>query len=129
MTEGLLVSIVDDDPSVCEGLTDLMNSMGFDASAYRSAEEFLQSDSVGTTACLISDVQMSGIGGFELYDRLVKSGRKLPTILITAFPKDSDRTRAMKLGVRCYLAKPFSEADLLDCIRRATGAKDLGKTP
>jgi len=123
MTEDLMISIVDDDPSVCEGLIDLMNSIGFGATAYRSANAFLQSESASTAACLISDVQMPGIGGFELHDRLVKSGRKLPTILITAYPKDSDRARAMRLGIHCYLAKPFNETDLLDCIRLATGTK------
>jgi FixJ family two-component response regulator len=127
MADGLVISIVDDDPSVCEGLIDLMNSMGFQAEAYRSADEFLGSDRVATTACLISDVQMPGMGGFELHDRLLKDGTPIPTILITAFPKDADRARARRSGVRCYLSKPFSENDLLACLRASIAAQGPGK--
>jgi FixJ family two-component response regulator len=127
MAEGLLVSIVDDDPSVCEGLLDLMSSMGLQAEAYQSVDQFLGSDRVDTTTWLIADVQMPGMGGFELYDRLLKAGRRIPTILITAFPKEADRARAGRIGVRCYLSKPFSEQDLLACIRHPfEGGNDGG---
>lgn len=118
LTQGLVVSIVDDDPSVCEGLQDLLNSLGVMAETFQGADAFLQSDRLDQTACLIADVQMPGMTELELYDHLVKSGRKVPTILITAFPKDADRAYAMQSGVQCYLLKPFSEQDLLACVER-----------
>jgi FixJ family two-component response regulator len=117
MPEGLVVSIVDDDPSVCEGLQDLLNSMGVAAETFSRADDFLQSGRLDSTSCLIADVQMPGMTGLELYDHLIKSGRTVPTILITAFPKDADRAQAKRTGVCCYLAKPFSETDLLSCIQ------------
>jgi FixJ family two-component response regulator len=120
-----LVSIVDDDPSVCEGLLDLLGSMGFGAEAFPRADEFLKSGRLDETACLIADVQMPGMSGFDLHDHLVRSGKAIPTILITAFPKDADRGRALRNGVNCYLAKPFNETDLLTCIK--SGLKPRGK--
>jgi FixJ family two-component response regulator len=119
LPQGFLVSIVDDDLSVCEGLQDLLNSLGLVAQAFQRADAFLQSDERGRTACLIADVQMPGMSGLELHDHLVKSGRAVPTILITAFPKSADRLHARRNGVRCYLTKPFSEQDLIACIQAA----------
>jgi FixJ family two-component response regulator len=126
MPKGLVVSIVDDDASVCEGLQDLLNSMGLRAATFRSAEAFLKSDRLDATSCLIADVQMPGMSGIELYDHLVRSGRPVPTILITAFPRDADRTQVKRAGVCCYLSKPFSETDLLACIRLTLGAPSAG---
>jgi CheY-like chemotaxis protein len=62
---------------------------------------------------------MPGMTGLELHDHLVQSGNLIPTILVTAFPNDRDRTRAMNTGVACYLTKPFNEDELLGCIQRA----------
>jgi FixJ family two-component response regulator len=127
LPEGLVVSIVDDDVSVCEGLQDLLSSLGLMAETFPGADAFLQSDRLDQTACLIADVQMPGMTGLELYDHLVKSGRNVPTILITAFPKDADRAHAMQTGVQCYLPKPFSEHDLLACVERTLVTRsDLG---
>jgi len=114
-----VISIIDDDPSVREGTMDLLNSMGFSVEAFERASDFLDSDRLGSTACLIADVQMPGMTGLELYDRLVASGNAIPTILITAFPNSRDRTRAQRAGVRCYLTKPFDDNELLTCIREA----------
>jgi FixJ family two-component response regulator len=125
--KGLVVSIVDDDPSVCEGLQDLLNSMGLVAETFRGADEFLKSDRLETTSCLIADVQMPGMTGLELHDHLIKSGRSVATILITAFPKDADKALAMRTGVYCYLPKPFSETDLLSCIRSTFASPEAGK--
>jgi FixJ family two-component response regulator len=125
MPKELVVSIVDDDPSVSEGLMDLLSSMGFVAETFRRADEFLQSGRVDSTSCLIADVQMPGMSGIELHDQLVKSGKTVPTILITAFPKEADRARVTRTGVRCYLSKPFSEQELLICIRSALGSDGL----
>jgi len=114
-----VISIIDDDPSVREGTMDLLNAMGFAAEAFERANDFLSSDRLHSTSCLIADVQMPGMTGMELHDRLVGSGNLIPTILITAFPNDRDRTRALKSGVRCYLTKPFDESELLACIQEA----------
>jgi FixJ family two-component response regulator len=121
-----MVSIVDDDPSVCEGLMDLLSSMGFAAEAFPRADEFLKSDRPDKTSCLIADVQMPGMSGLELHDHLVRSGKIIPTILITAFPKDADRGRALRTGVKCYLTKPFSDSDLLTCIQSGLGSSGAG---
>jgi FixJ family two-component response regulator len=121
-----MVSIVDDDPSVCEGLLDLLSSMGFQAEAFPGADDFLKSDRADRTSCLIADVQMPGMSGLDLHDHLVRAGKKVPTILITAFPKDADRGRALRTGVACYLAKPFSEDDLVTCIQSALRPRGAG---
>ena len=121
-----MVSIVDDDSSVCEGLVDLLSSMGFAAEAFHRADEFLKSDRSDKTSCLIADVHMPGMSGLDLHDHLVRSGRIIPTILITAFPKDADRGRARRTGVNCYLTKPFSESDLLACIQSGLERRGSG---
>jgi FixJ family two-component response regulator len=114
-----VISIVDDDQSVREGTMDLLNSIGFAAEAFERANDFLNSNRLNSTSCLIADVQMPGMTGLELHNRLVGSGNVIPTILITAFPNDRDRVRALQNGVRWYLTKPFSENELLACIREA----------
>jgi len=119
MAMNRVISVVDDDSSVREGILDLLNSMGFIAVAFERAEEFLQFDSLYGTRCLIADVQLPGMSGLELYERLVVSGRDIPTIMITAFPDDRDRARALAAGVICYLTKPFSEKELIACIGSA----------
>ena len=113
------VSIVDDDPSVREGILDLLSSLDFITEAFTRAEDFLKSSRLQTTFCLIADVQMPGMTGLELYNRLVSSGTAIPTILITAFPNEADRARALRDGVFCYLTKPVNEVELLACIRSA----------
>jgi FixJ family two-component response regulator len=114
-----VIAIVDDDESAREGTADLIKSLGFIANAFPHAEGFLQSNSRRSTACLITDVRMPGMTGLELHERLVGSGNVIPTILVTAFPNDRDRTQAMRSGVTCYLTKPFSEDELLGCIHAA----------
>ena len=114
-----VISIVDDDPSVREATVDLLDSMGFIAEPFERADDFLKSNRLHSTSCLISDVRMPGMTGLELHNRLVESGNVIPTILITAFPNDRDRERALQAGVKCYLTKPFNEDDLLACIRSA----------
>src|ERR1700730_14980122 len=110
------ISIVDDDESALERLMDLVKSMGFAAESFQRADEFLRSSQLHNTSCLIADVQMPDMTGLELHHRLVRSGNVVPTVLITAFPNDRDRTFALQSGVACYLVKPFSEDDLLASI-------------
>ena len=112
-----LISVVDDDEAMREALRLLMKSLGYTAEAFASAEDFLSSRQIPGTSCLIADVQMPGMTGLELYHHLVAAGKTIPTILITAYPDDSMRERALGDGVVCYLSKPFDENDLLACIR------------
>jgi FixJ family two-component response regulator len=100
-----------------EAMRGLMKAVGYTAQTFASAEEFLNSSQVRRTSCLIADVQMHGMTGLELHRHLVASGKTIPTILITAYPDDTVRRRALEDGVVCYLGKPFDENDLLACIR------------
>jgi FixJ family two-component response regulator len=108
-----LISIVDDDESIREAIGGLMKSLGYSAETFASAEDFLSSSVARSTACLIADVQMPGMTGLDLHRRLAASGRTVPTILITAYPDDNLRRRALADGVVCYLSKPFDESELL----------------
>jgi FixJ family two-component response regulator len=121
MPDASIISIVDDDASVREGLADLVNSMGFQAKTFRRAEHFMKSHWLRNTSCLIADVQMPEMTGLELYSALVDLGIKMPTILITAFPNNDDRDRALDAGVSCYLTKPFEKGELMRCIRSTLG--------
>ena len=117
-----LISVVDDDESMREAIKGLMKSLGYTSQAFASAEEFLNSRQLLRTSCLIADVQMPGMTGLELHRHLVASGKSVPTILITAFPDDSARDRALGDGVVCYLSKPFDENELLACIRSSVNS-------
>lgn len=116
-----LISIVDDDESIRESTEGLVRSLGYRAATFASAEEFLQSDSVDSTSCLITDVQMPGLSGIDLQRGLIAQGVKMPTIFITAFPEEETRARAMNAGALGYLSKPFSEESLLKCLSTALG--------
>jgi FixJ family two-component response regulator len=115
------VAIVDDDHSVREALTSLVRSLGYVAVAFECAEDLLKSRRPASVSCLITDMQMPGMTGLELHHRMAASCKPTPTILITAFPDERARERALHAGVICYLAKPFSEDDLLACIRSILG--------
>jgi FixJ family two-component response regulator len=121
-----LIAIVDDDETACEGTIDLVKSMGFTAKGSRCAEDFLKSSYLAETSLLITDVRMPGMSGLELHSHLLQSGKPIPTIVVTAFPNDRDRARALKAGVICYLAKPFNDAELLGCVRSALDSSPGG---
>jgi FixJ family two-component response regulator len=114
-----LIAIVDDDESVREATKALMRSTGLAAEAFSSAEEFLRSPQLERTACLVADVNMPGMSGLDLHRQISALSRSIPTILITAYPSESVRARALSAGVIAYLAKPFSEGDLLKHVRSA----------
>jgi FixJ family two-component response regulator len=114
-----LISIVDDDESMREAIKALMRSLGYSVATVASAQEFLSSRHVRRTSCLIADMQMPGMTGLELHQRLSTSGKPIPTILITAYPDKGVRERALAAGVIGYLRKPFDQDDLLACIRSA----------
>jgi FixJ family two-component response regulator len=121
MSSAKLISIIDDDELVREAIKSLMRSLGFAAETFESAEDFLKSDHLERTRCLITDVQMPGISGLDLYRRLVSAGRTIATILITAYPNEKIRSLALEAGVTCYLIKPFDEQQLIACIRSVIG--------
>jgi FixJ family two-component response regulator len=122
----IVIAVIDDDGSMREAVTGLLRSHGYVAIAYERAEDFLNSERRRTTACLIADVQMPGMTGPDLHDRLVASGEPIPTILITAYPDQAARTRALQNGVRGYLTKPFPEADLIACVQSVLDSRVPG---
>jgi len=117
MTEKPLVSIVEDDRFFRESMRRLMRSLGYTSEAFASAAEFLASSRLAETACLIADVHMPAMTGIELYRHLLDAGYAIPTILVTAYPNDADRARALNDGVACYLRKPVDEGYLKGCLR------------
>ena len=121
MRSALQISIVDDDESMREATKGLVRSLGYQAVTFASAEEFLQSDSVSNTSCLITDVQMPGLSGIDLQRGLITRGVQMPTIFITAFPEEGARLRALTAGAFGYLGKPFSEESLVSCLDKALG--------
>jgi FixJ family two-component response regulator len=114
-----MISIVDDDEPLRKAIKGLVRALGFVAVDFASAAEFLNFDGLHRTGCLIADVQMPGMTGLELHKRLVASGFSIPTILMTAYPDESMRARALEAGIICYLTKPFDKDILLSCIRPA----------
>ncbi len=94
-----------------------MRSLGYDVAAFPSAADFLASPRLAETACLIADVHMPAMTGLELYEHLIEGGYAIPTILVTAYPDDVDRARALNDGVVCYLRKPVEEQHLIRCLR------------
>src|SRR5262245_9428584 len=119
MTDASLVSLVEDDRFFRESMGRLMRSMGYTVEAFPSAADFLASPRLAETACLIADVHMSAMTGIELYRHLIDTGHAIPTILVTAYPNDADRTRALSDGVVCYLRKPVDEVHLTQCLHAA----------
>ena len=121
-TERPLLSIIDDDESVRESLPDLLREFGFAARAFSSAEEFLSSDSVGQTKCLILDVAMPGMTGLDLQKELRRLGQEIPVIFITAQKDETIRQQALKQGAVNFLYKPFSDTALLEALNAAVQA-------
>jgi FixJ family two-component response regulator len=114
-----VISVVDDDESVRQSLGGLMRSVGFGVKVFSSAEEFLNSGNPRDTGCLILDVRMPGMDGFELQRRLEASQYEIPVIFITAHGDEELRQRALLAGAVDYLLKPFSEEALLNAVHAA----------
>jgi FixJ family two-component response regulator len=114
-----LIACIDDDPSVCEAIKGSLMASGFTAEAFLSAEEFLQFGRLEDTSCLITDVQLGGMSGLQLQHRLAELGYGIPIIIITAFPDERIRERALSAGAVCFLSKPVTKEGLLTCIRLA----------
>ena len=119
MPQKPLIACVEDDVSAREALEGFLKAFGFAPGVFSSAEEFLQSDRLDETSCLITDVHLRGMSGLQLQNRLAASGYAIPVIVITAFPDDRVRERALSAGAVCFLDKPFDKEDLLTGIRSA----------
>jgi FixJ family two-component response regulator len=111
-----LISLVDDDESIRRTTTLLIQSFGFQAAAFESAESLLKSGQLQETACLIVDVQMPGMNGIQLQRHLAGSGYKIPIIFITAYDNKESRQQAMQAGAVAFLNKPFNDELLLETI-------------
>ena len=122
-SERPLLSVVDDDESVRESLPDLLREFGFAARAFSSAPEFLSSDCVATTRCLILDVAMPGMTGPDLQLELKRRGQEIPIIFITGQKDEGTRNQAFKQGAAQFLYKPFSDTAVLDAINAALRVK------
>ena len=114
-----LISVVDDDESMRDSLRSLLRSVGLDVRAFASAEEFLSSDYLHHTDCLVLDVRMPGMDGLELQRQLLATGSEIPVIFITAHGDEPLRARALGAGAVAFLVKPFSEDALMHAIRAA----------
>jgi FixJ family two-component response regulator len=116
-----LVSVVDDDESVRESLPDLLRELGFAVRAFAAAEEFLASDCIDETRCLLLDIAMPGMSGPDLQQELIRRGQKIPTIFITAHADETIRPRLLEQGAVACLLKPFNETALLEAVNSALG--------
>jgi FixJ family two-component response regulator len=119
MPKTLLISVVEDDRYFRDSMRRLMRSLGYNVEAFSSAASFLASPRLIETTCLIADVHMPAMTGIELYRHLIEAKHTIPTILVTAYPDDVERARALNEGVVCYLRKPVDEQHLIQCLRAA----------
>ena len=118
MSQGM-IAIVDDDDALRDAVASLVRALGYDTATFGSAEAFLESEQISDTSCIITDMQMPGLSGLDLQDRLIAKGHRIPIIFITGFPDENARARAMKAGAVAFLSKPCDGDHLLDCLEKA----------
>ena len=118
-----LVSVVDDDESVRESLPDFLREFGFAAETFQSAEEFLASDVVSRTSCLLLDIAMPGMSGPELQQELIRRHQEIPIVFISGHGDSTLRPHLLARGAVDCLSKPFSEVTLLDALNTALRMK------
>lgn len=126
---GGMISVVDDDESVRHSTKLLIESIGFRAAAFESAETFLKSDQLHDTACLILDIRMPGMNGIELQRELASAGYSIPIVFITSYDDKEARRRAMQAGAVAFLGKPFRDEQLLRIVRTALQLNDESTKP
>ena len=119
MFEDELISIIDDDTLARYGVVALVESLGYKAVSFSSAEHFLASGAITETTCLITDVRMPGLSGLELQEALRSQGHRTPVILMTTYPNESRRNRAIDGGAVGFLSKPFDDTSLIECLAAA----------
>jgi FixJ family two-component response regulator len=121
-----VISVIDDDASVRAATDNLLSSHGYFIHTFASAEEFLRSDRLNDSSCIIADVQMPAMSGLDLLTHMRAQGYTAPVIFITAFPEESVRARALKAGAICLLAKPFAGPALIGCVETAVKLRHGG---
>ena len=121
-----MISIIDDDPFVREATDGLVRSLGYRVTTFASAEDYLQSDRINDTSCVITDVQMPGLSGVDLQSLLIARGNCTPMIFITAFPEEKVRRRALEAGAIGFLSKPFDDEQLIEYLRTALRSHNGG---
>jgi len=119
MSKAPLISIVDDDALARDGIRELVESLGYKTATFELAEHFLRSGVIAETTCLITDMQMPGLNGLELQEALQSLGHQTSVIVITAYPNEKHRTRALENGAVGYLSKPFDDKSLIECLSAA----------
>jgi FixJ family two-component response regulator len=119
-----MISVIDDDASIRIATDNLLRSLGYVVLTFESAEEFLRSDSLDDTSCVIADVNMPAISGVELLALLRTQGKRVPFIFITAFPDERTRATALAAGAIGFLTKPFDRGNFIRCIELALRADD-----
>lgn len=119
MLQAPLVAIVDDDESIRDATSNLLQAVGLRTAMFPDAAAFLAYEDRNGVACVVADMRMPGMSGLELHEALAASGDPIPTVLITAYPSDALRARAQKSGVVACLSKPFAPEELLDSVREA----------
>ena len=116
MSEVPLISIIDDDSLARDGIRELVDSLGYKGVTFVSTNDFLQSGLIVQTTCLITDLQMPGLNGLELQEALQSLGHQTSVIVITAYPNEKHRTRALENGAVGYLSKPFDGQTMVECL-------------
>jgi FixJ family two-component response regulator len=124
-----MVYLIDDDESVRRALQRLLRSAGLDVRAFASAEEFLESGNLSQRACIVLDIQMRGLTGFDLQEKLASKEIRIPTIAVSALDDAETRERARKLGAAAFFRKPVDGQALIDAIHWATGDTKHNSTP
>jgi FixJ family two-component response regulator len=121
-----VIAVIDDDASVRRALRRLLQSAGFAVETFATAREFLDAGHSARTTCLVLDVHLPEMSGFELQEHLAVSGAPIPTVFITAHDNAATRERASRAGVAAYLRKPFDQDELIEAIGRAIGGHTSG---
>ena len=119
MRQGQLIAVVDDDASIRDTTSDLLESAGYSAVTFSSPGDVLTSDQLPRVACLVTDMRMPGMSGIELHERLRAAGWRIPTIIVSAYPDELDRAHACRVGILSRLRKPFTPEALLERIAAA----------
>ncbi len=119
-----MISIVDDDECARKAIEGLVRSLGYVAVTYASAEDFLDSNHVNDTSCLITDVHLPGLSGVELHQRLLADGFAAPTIFVSGLADETIRTQVLTSGAVGFLSKPFGHRSLIDCLKTALIRQD-----
>jgi two-component system, LuxR family, response regulator FixJ len=122
-----VVFVVDDDEHACKSVCALVRSLGLQAEAYSSAEDFLARHTRGRPGCLVTDIRMTGMSGLDLQDRLAAENIHLPVIVLTAYPRTRSTVRAMRAGAMTLLEKPYDEEELWDAIRKALAQENADR--